>query len=98
MTRKIVVEGIGTFFLMFTIGMVVLPPDSGALSADPDDPLRADFFTLVAVDTRGRRARYMGYATREEFAAAAVAEYGYGPTRTIYAHELHEGLPAWTTG
>jgi aquaporin Z len=31
MTRKIVVEGIGTFFLMFTIGMVVLPPDSGAL-------------------------------------------------------------------
>jgi aquaporin Z len=31
MTRKIVVEGIGTFFLMLTIGQVVLPPDSGAL-------------------------------------------------------------------
>ena len=31
MTRKIVVEGIGTFFFMLTIGQVVLPPDSGAL-------------------------------------------------------------------
>jgi aquaporin Z len=35
MTRKIVVEGIGTFFLMFTIGMVVLPPDLGPLAPVP---------------------------------------------------------------
>jgi len=32
MTRKIVVEGIGTFFLMLTIGMVVLPPGAGPVA------------------------------------------------------------------
>jgi aquaporin Z len=30
MTRKILVEGIGTFFLMLTVGMVVLAPGAGA--------------------------------------------------------------------
>lgn len=57
------------------------------------DPLVADFFALVAVDLVGTRGRYVGYATREELAASEIVEYGYGPTRTIRADNLHSGLP-----
>ena len=32
MTRKLVVEAIGTFFLMFTIGQVVIEPGAGAMA------------------------------------------------------------------
>jgi aquaporin Z len=32
MIRKLVVEGIGTFFLVFTVGMVVIDPGAGALA------------------------------------------------------------------
>lgn len=58
------------------------------------DPLKADHFALVAVHLEWERARYVGYATREELLAADVREYGYGPTLTIVESELHKGLPA----
>jgi aquaporin Z len=32
MTRKLIVEAIGTFFLVFTIGMVVIEPGAGAMA------------------------------------------------------------------
>jgi len=57
------------------------------------DPLRAERFCLVAVDLKGHSARYVGYATREELAAAPEREYGYGPTRTLTEAQLHKGLP-----
>jgi hypothetical protein len=57
------------------------------------DLLRASFFALVAVDVVGHRARYVGYATRDELVSAEVIEYGYGPTRTIIAEKLHRDLP-----
>jgi hypothetical protein len=57
------------------------------------DLLRASFYCLVAVDLTGQRARYVGYATRKELEEAKALEYGYGPTRTIFADALHEGLP-----
>lgn len=57
------------------------------------DPLRAELFALTAVDIVGHRARYVGYATRDELVAAEIQEYGYGPTRTILAQHLHRELP-----
>ena len=32
MTRKVAVEGIGTFFLMLTIGLTVLDPGAGTMA------------------------------------------------------------------
>jgi hypothetical protein len=58
-----------------------------------DDPLRAAYFCLVAVDLEGHRGRYVGWATREELAAGEVIEYGFGPTRTLRSEALHQGLP-----
>lgn len=57
------------------------------------DPLAAPLFALVAVDVAGRRARYVGFATREELRRAPLREYGYGPTRTLRPDDLHRGAP-----
>lgn len=58
------------------------------------DPLRAEWYALVAVDLTAQRARYVGYATRSELESADVEEYGYGPTRTVFSEALHEGIPS----
>jgi len=56
------------------------------------DPLRAERFCLVAVNLKSHTARYVGYATRSELAAAPEREYGYGATRTLTEDQLHKGL------
>lgn len=67
--------------------------DDPRLYRHVDDPLKANFYALVAVDLRPHRSRYVGYASREELLAAELVDYGYGPTRTIFARQLHEGIP-----
>ena len=57
------------------------------------DPLRADYFALIAVDLVAQRARYVGHATRSELEKAELVEYGYGLTRTILVDDLHQELP-----
>lgn len=57
------------------------------------DPLRAEYFALVAVNLEIKRARYVGYATREALAQAPQFEYGYGPTRTLFEEDLLRDLP-----
>lgn len=57
------------------------------------DPLKAPCFVLVAVDLVEVRARYVGWATRQQLVDAPHEEYGHGPTRTLFARDLREGLP-----
>jgi aquaporin Z len=48
MTRKLVVEGIGTFFLVFTVGQTVIEPGAGALA-----PLAIGFSLMIMVYAGG---------------------------------------------
>jgi aquaporin Z len=77
MTRKIVVEAIGTFFLVFTIGQVVLDPGAGALA-----PLAIGSVLMVMVYAGGHvsGAHYnpavtLGVMLRGEATGADLAGY-----------------------
>lgn len=60
------------------------------------NPLRAGFYALVAVDLDGQRARYWGWAYREEVAAAPERDLGNGPNRML--GDLYLGFPVLFPG
>lgn len=68
--------------------------DRPLLCRHVDMPARAPYFALIAIDLKGRRGRYVGWATRSELLAGEIVDWGFGPTRILHEHELHkDGFP-----
>lgn len=95
MARKLVVEAIGTFFLVFTIGQVVIEPGAG-----PFAPVAIGFVLMVMVYAGGHisGAHYnpavtlavflRGKATALELALYPVAQIGAAVLAAFVVHYL----------
>lgn len=104
MVRKLVVEFIGTFFLVFTIGMVVLEPGAGSLA-----PIAIGAALMVMVYAGGHisGAHYnpavtlavmlRGKATAAELAGYWVVQIVAGVIAAVLAGSLKQSAPVIST-
>jgi hypothetical protein len=58
----------------------------------PDQKHWADFYILVSVDVKRKRARICGWATLAEIRAGELHDYGYGHRLRLKEQCLHPGI------
>ncbi|HEY0673051.1 MAG TPA: aquaporin [Longimicrobiales bacterium] len=104
MIRKVVVEFIGTFFLVFTVGMVVLEPGAGAMA-----PLAIGSVLMVMIYAGGHisgghfnpavtlAVMMRGKATGTELAGYWVAQALAGIVAALLVGALKQGAPVIST-
>ncbi len=104
MTRKLVVEFIGTFFLVFTVGMVVLEPGAGPMA-----PLAIGSALMVMVYAGGHisgghynpavtlAVMLRGKATGADLAGYWVAQVLGGVVGALAAASLKQSAPVIST-
>ena len=85
MARKLVVEGIGTFFLVLTIGLVVLGRGAGAFA-----PLAVGFVLMVMVYAGG----HVSGAHYNPAVSLAVRLRGLGNGRELFGYWIAQVLAA----
>ena len=52
----------------------------------------SSYYQLVGVDIANRRARIVGWATKDEVKSGEVFDFGHGPRLRLASSELHPGL------
>jgi aquaporin Z len=104
MMRKVIVEFIGTFFLVFTVGMVVLEPGAGPMA-----PLAIGSALMVMVYAGGHisgghynpavtlAVMLRGKATTPDLVAYWVTQLLAGVIAAVAATSLKQGVPIVST-